>query len=331
MLGLYIHVPFCSKKCPYCDFYSVKYTKLGVLEFVENIKNEIKTYPQEEIDTIYFGGGTPSILPIEYLEQIVFSINEYFLLKIEEMTIEVNPNTVNLDKLLKYKKLGFNRLSVGVQSLNDNELKFLGRQHSADKALECIKNAKIAGFDNISADIMLGIPRQTEEILSETIKKLEDVQHISAYILKIEEKTPFYGNVEVDEDLSADLYLFTVKKLEEMGFLQYEISNFSKKGFESKHNLKYWKCEEYIGLGKSAHSFYNGKRYFDRYIITENNPGTYEEKTMLSLRLCGWTVVKNIKKAAEYEKSGYLDINENMVKLMPKGFLISNKIINDLL
>jgi oxygen-independent coproporphyrinogen-3 oxidase len=302
MLGLYIHVPFCSKKCPYCDFFSVKYSKQGVLEFVENIKNEIKTYPKEEIDTIYFGGGTPSILPIEFLEQVVFSINEHFMVKTEEMTIEVNPNTVNIDNLREYKKLGFNRLSVGVQSLNDNELQFLGRQHSAEKALECIKNAKNAGFTNISADIMLGIPGQTVKNLSETIEKLQEVQHISAYILKIEENTPFYGNIEVDEDISADLYLFAVKKLEEMGFLQYEISNFAKKGFKSKHNLKYWKCEEYIGLGKSAHSFYGGKRYFDRDIVTENNPGTYEEKTMLSLRLCGWTAVENIKKAAEYEE-----------------------------
>ncbi|GHU56234.1 coproporphyrinogen III oxidase [Clostridia bacterium] len=334
MLGLYVHVPFCAIKCPYCDFYSTKYTKKYALDFVESIKQEIDTYPKLEFDTLYFGGGTPSLLPIEFLNEILLNIRKHFSLKLCESTIEINPNTVNFDKLSALKALGFDRLSVGVQSIHDNELLKLGRKHTAKQALNCIENAKKAKFENISVDIMLGIPEQTIESLSKTIEKLKDVQHISAYILKIEENTPFYGTVEVDDDEVANMYLFMVEKLKQFGFIQYEISNFSKQGFESQHNLKYWRCEEYIGLGKSAHSFYNGKRYYDRNIITEEHPATYSERAMLGLRLCEGFSIKDFSKAEEYAKKyeslGLLEFKDDKIALTPKGFLVSNTIICDL-
>ncbi|MDR0917643.1 MAG: radical SAM family heme chaperone HemW [Oscillospiraceae bacterium] len=329
MLGLYIHVPFCATKCPYCDFYSLPYSTAAVSAFIEDIKKEILTYPKLEFDTLYFGGGTPSLLPLSALEDIFSALDKHFSLNLTEATIEVNPNTVNLQKLSAFKSLGFNRLSVGVQSLNENELNTLGRKHTPQQALDCIENAKKAKFENISADIMLGIPNQTTETLSDTISKL-NVQHISAYILKVEENTPFYGNITVDDDLSADLYLFAIEKLHAQGYMQYEISNFSKNGFESKHNLKYWHCEEYIGLGKSAHSFYNGKRYYNRNIITEENPGTFEERAMLGLRLTEGFEFENLSNAFKYQNNGFLEIKGNRVTLNPKGFLISNVIINDL-
>jgi oxygen-independent coproporphyrinogen-3 oxidase len=265
------------------------------------------------------------------------ALNERFSLVLTETTVEVNPRTVTREKLEKYLKMGINRLSVGVQSCVDSELTALGRNHTANQANETIKLAQNVGFRNISADIMLAIPNQTLESLEYSLQTLCElnITHISSYILKIEENTPFYGaGIEVDEDLSADMYLFMVDFLAKNGYEQYEISNFSKGGkFKSKHNLKYWKCMEYIGLGESAHSYFGGLRYFQKNsekVITDKNPGTWEEQAMLGLRLTdGFEFPDNvIKKALILEKKGLINIKNNNISLTPKGFLICNKIIS---
>lgn len=358
MTGIYIHVPFCAKKCPYCDFYSCSYTRSSAEEYKEAVLRNIKRLPNIAADTIYFGGGTPSVLPPEYLSEILDSLNKYIDLVSPEITIEINPCTITKDKLNAYKAMGINRLSVGVQSADNDELEFLGRTHTFQKAAEIINTAFNMGFDNISCDLMIGVKNQTEKKLESSIKRIAalPIKHISSYILKIEENTLFWKNniknMLPDDDYIADLYISSVRSLEEAGFRQYEISNFSKDGFKSRHNLKYWQCEEYIGIGPSAHSYYNGKRYSVpknlayfcnktcQEIIYENCPaGTDEEKIMLGLRLTegvcpdDFPKRKNdiMKKAEKYCSHGLAVFENNRLHLTPEGFLVSNSIISDII
>lgn len=355
-VGIYIHVPFCAKKCPYCDFYSCSYSKNKAEAYTKAVIKHIENCESADADTVYFGGGTPSLIPVEFIENILNEVNKKFDLINPEITIEVNPCTVNTEKLKQYKSMGVNRLSVGVQSANENELLFLGRSHSFEKAEEVILSAHEIGFENISADLMIGLPFQTTESMYMSIDKLSalPLNHISSYILKIEENTPF-NNTEIidsmpDDDTVSDMYLNMVNKLSEKGFMQYEISNFSKKGYESRHNLKYWHCEEYIGFGPMAHSFYGGKRYFnaeslDEYIlftlkktITDHSPGNEDEKIMLSLRLTEGLKLsdfperrKKIELKAELlKKAGLVSYNGEKMSLTPKGFLLSNSIISEI-
>lgn len=325
MIGLYVHVPFCAVKCPYCDFYSVKYSQNAVRDYIDNLKTQINIYHNIPVDTLYFGGGTPSLLSIANLTEIFGLLKNHFIFSLKETTIEVNPNTVTEEKLRSYLELGVNRLSVGVQSLDDADLKFLGRNHTPERALNVISMARKVGFENISADLMIGLPNQNDKVFLENLNKL-DVDHISLYMLKIEENTPFYRqNIIIDDDFAADLYLSASEKIEQLGLQQYEISNFGKK---SLHNLKYWKCEEYIGLGPSAHSYYNGIRFSDTE--TDENAGTLAEKAMLGLRLTDGFDFEDLAIAEKYQKPGCVNINGKNVSLTKKGFLISNKIIGDL-
>lgn len=357
-LGIYIHVPFCAKKCPYCDFYSCSYNKSKAEDYAEAVIKHIESFESADVDTIYFGGGTPSLIPPEFIEKILNAVGRKFNLKDDtEITLEVNPCTVNKEKLSHYKVMGINRLSIGVQSLDNSELLFLGRNHTAQKAKEIICLAYDLGFENISADLMTGIPAQTTESMFNSIDKLSELPlvHISNYILKIEENTPFNNsriiNEMPDDDIVSDMYLNMVERLSKNGFKQYEISNFSKEGFESRHNLKYWNCEEYLGFGPMAHSFYDGKRYFnaetlDRYIIspfektiTDNNPGEDDEKIMLGLRLAkgiklsDFPVRKDyiLKKANLLKESGLICFDGENLALTPKGFLLSNSVISELI
>lgn len=359
-IGIYIHIPFCAKKCPYCDFYSCNYSKNIAERYTDSVINEIKHFKDGlSADTVYFGGGTPSLISENLIGKILNALNNKFFLDDPEITIEVNPCTVNSQKLYEYRKMGINRLSVGVQSANDDELIFLGRKHNFEKAVKVINAAHCEGFKNISCDIMTGLPKQNFKKLLYTIEEITalPVTHISSYILKIEENTPFNTKHIIDslpdDDYIAELYLFMVEKLISAGFSQYEISNFSKTDFESKHNLKYWRCKEYIGFGSSAHSFYNGKRFFnphdlDKYIanngkiekvITEENPASDSEKIMLGLRLseginaANFPMLKEkiLKKAMLLESAGFIRINGTRISLTPKGFLVSNSIINELI
>ncbi len=354
-LGIYIHVPFCAKKCPYCDFYSCNYSKDIAEKYTQTVIEHIKHSESAKADTIYFGGGTPSLIPCEFIENILNTLNQKFFLDTPEITLEVNPCTVNKQKLSQYRHMGINRLSIGVQSANNGELLFLGRTHNFEKAKEVILTAHDIGFENISADLMTGIPNQTTQNMYNSIDRLSELPltHISNYILKIESNTPFNNNSIIkqmpDDDIVSDMYLDMVKRLEEKGFKQYEISNFSKIGFESKHNLKYWHCEEYIAFGPMAHSFYKGKRYFnadtlEKYInfpltqtITDDIPADDNEKIMLGLRLSEGIKLSDfpqkkdyiIKKANLLKNTGLINFNGEILSLTPNGFLLSNSIINE--
>jgi oxygen-independent coproporphyrinogen-3 oxidase len=302
------------------------------------------------VSTIYIGGGTQSILPPELVEKILLSIRTRFnVAPNAEITIECNPETVTEEKLRKYHEYGINRISFGVQSTNATELALLGRRHTKEQTENAVKLAKKAGFQNISCDIMLGIPKQTTDSLMRTIDDVLslDIQHISAYMLKIEKNTLFYESFAENSELSAEMYELLVKKLDKCGFKQYEISNFALSNFYSRHNMKYWKCEEYLGFGASAHSFFCDKRFavkpcINEYIlsdtqkteVTETNPASFEERAMLGLRLAdGFDFSERkqaLKKATELEKHGFLTLSGNTVKLTTKGFLVQNEIIRKL-
>ena len=291
-------------------------------------------------------------------EKICEILEHIDITKDAEITVEANPCVVDAKSLASLRKAGVNRISFGIQSLNDNELRVLGRRHDADTAVHAVQIAKEQGFDNISADIMLGTPGQTGESVTKTIKELSmlPVTHISAYMLKIEEDTPFAKTKPElpDEDEVCSIYLNVTELLRSLGFEQYEISNYAKKGFPCRHNLKYWNCEEYLGIGSAAHSYYNGKRFFverdlnafisDEYQQTVNesgDPGSHEEYAMLRLRLTEGLSL------SEYEVLGgdaegmklilntipceYYTIRGDVVSLTPKGFLVSNMIIGRLL
>lgn len=356
-VGIYIHVPFCAKKCPYCDFYSCKYTKKDAELYTRSIIRDIEQFTEKiHADTIYFGGGTPSIIPYELIERMLYTIYDVFDISIPEITIEVNPCTVNAEKLEQYRKIGINRLSVGVQSTNDDELELLGRNHNFRKAKEIIIAAENIGFDNISCDLMIGIPKQTKDNIKHSIGILAslNIQHISSYILKIERGTPFDNSEFIqqmpDDDDTADLYLFMIEELKKYGFLQYEISNFAKIGYESKHNLKYWKCQEYLGFGPAAHSYYNSNRYYCPSNLTEyikngsksivvDDKSDDDEKIMLGLRLVNGIDLEDfpnkkskiISKINSFEKNGLVVRRGSRINLTPKGFLVSNSIITELI
>ncbi|MBQ8208609.1 MAG: radical SAM family heme chaperone HemW [Clostridia bacterium] len=272
-LGLYIHIPFCAKKCDYCDFYSFtpgsgraidNYVSAMMLQ-MEDISDACKGHT---VDTVYFGGGTPSMLPINQFARLMDSVRRNFrLAKDAEITSEANPGTVNLKYLKSLRKLGINRLSLGMQSLDDSELKVLGRIHSAEQFEETYENVRNAGFTNISVDIMYGLPDQTLASFADTLRHvtLLDPDHISLYCLKIEEGTPFFKMRDTlnlpDDDTEYDMYMKAVDFLSARGYERYEMSNFARDGKYSRHNLKYWNCEEYIGIGASAHSYFGGERY----------------------------------------------------------------------
>lgn len=362
-IGLYIHIPYCKSKCPYCDFYSGTGNEFEYDNYTEILIDKIKqgsTKVNKPISTIYFGGGTPSVLGEERLSKILINIKNIFSVdKDAEITTEINPETGKSINFTLLKKSGFNRISVGLQSAVDNELKQLGRIHSAEEAKITVERAKIAGINNISLDLMMGIPFQTKETLKKSIDFCKEcgVNHISSYILKIEKGTKFDlikdSQIFPDDDKQAELYLFAVNYLETLGYKQYEISNFAKQGFESRHNINYWKCGEYIGIGPSAHSMLNGERfYYKRNMNNFKNDiiefdckgGTAEEFIMLSLRLknglifddfynlFGYKLSENIiKKFLKYSEMGFMELNDDKVSFTPRGFLVSNTILSDIL
>ena len=362
MTGVYIHIPFCRRKCPYCDFYSIGYSAEKADTYTENVCRAVVHFGErigQKADTLYFGGGTPSIIGAERLCKIVGAVRENFGFADEtEITVEVNPEKEDIDFALM-KKGGINRLSIGLQSADDSELQILGRLHNVKQAERCIEKARNAGFENISLDLMIATPMQTMDSLEKSMEFCaeRDVKHISAYILKIEQGTPYYNMREkldiCGDDEQAEMYMFAVDKLKEYGYEQYEISNFCKRGFESRHNLKYWHDEEYIGIGSSAHSFVNGKRfYFDRSFedfyalktVSDGEGGTEEEFIMLALRLTEGLTEERFharfgkgipdiyrKNAEKFVGYGFLEIDEKGIRLTPKGFLISNYIISEIL
>ncbi len=339
--GLYFHIPFCFNKCPYCDFYSVKYCESESRNYVKRVIEEIKKY-SGEFDTVYFGGGTPSAIPPELIGEILNASKEQFIIdENSEITVECNPKKELGETFEKYASYGINRISLGMQSAVDKERFALGRSAGRAEVERAVNAAKNAGIENVSLDLMLGIPNQTEESLTESLDFIDKmkVQHISAYMLKIEEGTRFYEMKDrlslPDENVVTELYLKTVKSLGELGFKQYEISNFAKDGYESRHNLKYWRLVPYLGIGKSAHSFWNGKRFYydvDFNLIPDGDGGSDEERIMLSLRLNEGIDKSLLKKPYEqFIKMGLMGENEARVFLTPEGMLVSNTIISELI
>lgn len=357
-LGLYIHVPFCAKKCAYCAFYSGAYSARNAAGYVDAVKRNLRYYSDKSriTDTIYFGGGTPSLLSAVQLGDILSCAAENFCIAPDtEITLEANPSTLSPKRLAEFRGIGINRLSIGVQTMNDEELKFLGRAHTAERAKKAVLNAYDTGFENISCDLMAAIPNQTLGSLKRSIEELSalPIQHVSAYLLKTEAGTPF----DCDEikrqlptdDEAAELYETMVKELESHGFEQYEVSNFAKKGFESRHNCRYWKCSDYIGIGPSAHSCNNGRRFAaecttDEFIasdiqptvITDESPCGFEEFSMLRLRLKEGLALSEVPEhRADIEKklpplinAGYVTFDSERVALTSSGFLMSNSVIS---
>ena len=364
-IGLYLHIPFCDGKCAYCNFFSQR-PLAGDSElsaYTDHMFDRIKTWGEtldRPVDTVYFGGGTPSLLGHDRLIRILNTVYQSFdVVDHAEITVEVNPSSTDVLDFVQMKQTGFNRLSIGLQSANENELKLLGRHHSAEDARRTVKRAQMARFDNISLDVMLAIPNQTIASLDKTLEFCAscDIQHISSYILKIEEGTRFDAIKDqlplFTDDEQAVFYEHTVRKLAELGYQQYEISNFSEIGRVSRHNLHYWHDDEYLGIGPSAHSFIDGKRFYydsdnqrfyENQICDESDGGDSDEYIMLALRLTegldfkkfqdrfGQTVSdKMISAAKRLEQQGLCIVNDSAISLTVKGFLVSNAVIAYLL
>lgn len=271
MLGIYIHIPFCKQKCKYCDFNSYSGLVNMSSSYTEMLIREIKSSSQagKAVDTIYIGGGTPTYINAEYIQNIMTALKNSFVIADDtEITIECNPGTADFEKLAFLRQIGINRLSIGLQSDNDKILKTLGRIHSYGDFESCLSDALRAGFENISADLMFGLPGQTREIWNKTLDKIckLPLSHISAYSLKIEKGTPFHtmykiGSLEIpNDDMNRTMYDDCVRILCQSGFERYEISNFARNRKISRHNMKYWQCEDYIGFGAGAYSCIEGKR-----------------------------------------------------------------------
>lgn len=269
-IGVYIHIPFCKQKCYYCDFISFaqkdELQERYAAALIKEIKNFIKENQEYEISTIYIGGGTPSYIDCKYIEKILALFSKHSLI---ETTIEVNPGTVNKDKLEVYKKAGINRLSIGVQSTDNKLLKQIGRIHNFQEFLNTYNLAKEVGINNINVDLMIGLPNQSIADIKESLEKVAKLEpnHISVYSLIVEEDTPIERMLEEgkmrlpDEYVERNMYWYVKNFLEIHGYNHYEISNFAKKGYESKHNLDCWEQKEYVGFGLAAHSYVDKVRY----------------------------------------------------------------------
>lgn len=353
-IGLYIHIPFCAKKCLYCDFYSAVINEKVYKDYIAALLREIRRWgdsTRRPVDTVYIGGGTPSVLGRD-IKPLLREIKNFFnVLPDAEITAECNPGDSGSFFDAAFKS-GVNRLSVGVQAGDNGRLKALGRTHTTEDVEATILSARRAGFSNISCDIMIALPESNLKTLKEDIDFVCSLKpsHISAYILKIEPNTAFYkwrDKLAVpDEDGAADQYLFLCRELESRGFEHYEISNFCLPGKESRHNLKYWRCEEYLGIGPSAHSFISGERfYYERDLkgfIAGNKPvpdgkgGEKSERIMLALRTNDGVPAEEfspaaIRKAGLFKKEGLLTDDGGKIVLTDKGMLVSNSIITEFL
>lgn len=275
-LGIYIHIPFCKSKCYYCDFISYTDKCNQIEEYIQEIIKEMKQYDLSNynVTTIYIGGGTPSFIDEIYIKQLLEELKRKLAdnetkFKNIEITIEINPGTVTKSKIEQYKKSGINRISIGLQSVNDNLLKQIGRIHNYQEFLEAYELVKQTGFENINIDLMIGLPNQTIQDIKLTLEEIQKLNpnHVSVYSLIVEEETKMEqlirsGKLQLpEEELERQMYWYVKNTLELNGYQHYEISNFAKEGKESKHNLNCWEQKEYIGLGAAAHSYLNGVRY----------------------------------------------------------------------
>lgn len=360
--GIYLHIPFCASKCAYCNFYSKVSDDTQYDKLVTALCNQINRYKVRfsvGADSLYLGGGTPTVLGGERLSKLI-TTTKPLLKEDAEITVECNPAD-NLEETFKMlKDVGVNRLSIGVQSGVLEELKILNRRHTPDDVVRTIETARKIGIDNISLDLMLGIPKQTLESVQESLDFLlsQKPNHISAYILKIEPNTPF-GKAEYlpdlpNEDLVSEMYLFCSSYLRQHGFEHYEISNFANPGCRSRHNMKYWEGKEYLGLGPSAYSYFDNRRFhfesdLEKFLKSPNEifdeiGGTKEEYIMLRLRLsdglnfeeyrkkfnCDFPEAA-IKRAKKLQSIGLVEVTNKKIAPTIKGYLLSNSIILEIL
>lgn len=372
-LGIYVHIPFCVRKCEYCDFLSVSASKHAWRTYLDALLYEIERVEESgllvpsdyKVMTIFFGGGTPSILPGEWICEIMSRIKKSFSLHDNpEITIECNPESISLEKLMKYKEAGINRLSIGLQSTSNDELKKLGRVHTYEKFLEGFKHARSCGFTNINIDLMSALPRQSLDSWKETLDKVIELspEHISAYSLIIEEGTPFYEQKEglelPREEDERKMYYETEHSLKEFGYSRYEISNYAKEGYECRHNIGYWQCKDYIGFGLGAASYIEGRRFsnireIDKYnecifnkekLLFLSKKDKMEEFMFLGLRMMEGIEIRKFRenfKCSVFDVYGkvldnLLDKNligkdENRIYLTPIGIDVSNYVLSEFL
>ena len=377
-IGLYIHIPFCKQKCSYCDFCSYAEKQDLISKYIKCLLQEIKEVGSNNradfengkddlflVKTIYIGGGTPSLIDSKYIVQIMENIKSNFELEENaEITIEVNPGTVTLEKLEDYNKVGINRLSIGLQSTHEHLLKEIGRIHTYLDFLDTYRFAREAGFKNINVDLMIGLPNQTLAEVQDSIEEIVSMEpeHISVYSLILEEDTPLFKKVEEglelpDEELERKMYWTVKQTLEANGYKHYEISNFAKQGYESKHNLDCWNQNEYIGFGVAAHSYTNGIRYsnienLEQYIKnyeenkTEENLVFHEKQDMeamqkeymlLGLRKINGVSIQQFKikfvanpvflyhdKLEKLVNENLVEIDGDEIKLTKKGLDLAN-------
>ncbi len=376
-LGIYVHIPFCRSKCAYCDFYSFVPKEPEIFDaYTDALILHMAAYKESTadrtVDTVYIGGGTPTVLPTENLVKIIKAVKKNFRLSREpEFTVEANPATVTADSLKKLRRAGVNRLSIGLQSGDNDELASLARTHKRADFENTYRLAREAGFDNISVDLMFGIPGQTEDTLMRNLRYVSrlGVDHVSLYDLRLEEGTPLYEHRDrftfPDEDEEVRMYLHAVEYLNAEGYPQYEISNFAARGKFSRHNMKYWNCREYLGFGPGAHSYFNNVRFsysrnIKTYINGVNNPVAdidildsseeisprerIGEYVMLRLRLCAGVRFDEFsyrfgedfeemygQKLEPYVKDGFAVRRNGSIALTPKGMFVSNYILSDIL
>ena len=367
-IGLYVHTPFCISKCKYCDFAS--FPSVGSIErdaYVDKLVLEIESYVGEkrEVDSIFFGGGTPSLLTAQQIKRIVTKIKNTFDISPDcEFTVEVNPKTVDKDKLAIYKELGVNRISIGMQSVHEKELKFLGRIHSFEEFVECYELVRESGISNVNVDVMYGIPHQTKTSFLRTLERVIElsVEHVSVYGLIIEPGTPFYESRDSlplpSEDDEVSMYYTACDTFRKNGYTHYEISNYSKPGYECRHNLKYWENKEFIGVGLAAYSYLGNKRYgntrnFNEYLSSDyvkyrtvdliDRDGEKFEYVMMHLRTSGGIPkdqyrelfgvdfdIEAGERMKKYVDAGYIECLPDRIRLTESGFYLSNTIISDL-
>ena len=373
-LGIYVHIPFCRSKCEYCDFYSIPGARNKDLmeryldATVAHIRETAPAAPGYEVDTVYFGGGTPSFFGARGLSRLFAEIDRRFNVSRDaEVTFEANPDSVTLPMLMSLRRAGFNRISIGVQSDLDEQLKALGRPHNYKQAQQAVSLARRAGFDNVSVDLMFGLPNQSREQWMQTLRHVIDLKadHISCYGLKVEPGTKLYAYQNCanlpDDDAQADMYFYAVETLESFGYKQYEISNFAKDGYICRHNMKYWVGDEYLGFGPCAASDFAGKRFtiepdLEKYITGVMNKGVIlsecetvplreraGEYLMLRLRTVDGVEegeytrsfllpFKPIEKVLlDLQKQDLTVLTNGRWRLTPKGFMVSNSILVRLL
>jgi len=372
--ALYIHIPFCDHKCIYCDFYSI-ITSDNITPFLHSVKKEIsvysKIYSHDRIFTsIFFGGGTPSLMQPEYIGEIIQWLRKSFIVSDDcEITLETNPGTVNSEKLKSFIQQGINRISIGIQSFDETDLKFLTRIHDKQTAIDTVLNAFHAGIENINIDLIFNLPGQTKEKWLDNLKTAVSlpVKHISAYSLILERGTILNKLVldkkvvMQDDDYDAELYELTMNFLEAQEFIQYEVSNFCKEGFECRHNNAYWHYKDYISFGPSAHSFANGKRWWNysslkKYISEIEQSGKaaagseiltdeqkFNEYVMLALRSSGIDLIEfenlfgrswlnnRYDYFVELQKKNLISINEKKIYLTKNGYAVCDEILSKIL